>query len=124
MQVSNPHWLLWSAAIVANGLSIVFACTWPFSGDGVKYYDRIDGISWQQCLFVIVWCLLWFLLQDLAKVIFLKIWHTVGKTDMRKVDLRTQRSSFWAVKVEEKFKNVKKSNHSQKQTPKRFQVLI
>lgn len=98
--VSNPHWLLWMATIIANGLSIIFACTWPFSSDGSKYYDRIDGISWQQCLFVIVWCLIWFLIQDLAKVIFLHAWHAIAKTDMRKVDLRTQRSSFWAVRVD------------------------
>jgi len=98
--VSNPHWLLWMATIIANGLSIIFACTWPFSSDGSKYYDRIDGISWQQCIFVIVWCLIWFLIQDVAKVIFLHAWHAIGKTDMRKVDLRTQRSSFWAVRVD------------------------
>jgi len=96
--VRTPGKALMIAALVANGLTVVFACTWPFSGKDTKYYDRIDGTTWRQTLFVVIWCLLWFLIQDFVKCVFLYVWHKVGKTGLHKGHgVNTGRSSFWAV---------------------------
>lgn len=64
----KPGKLLCAAFLIAVGASTALACTWPF-GEGAK------GISSKICALVWIYCLVWFLIQDLVKVLFYKFMY-------------------------------------------------
>ncbi|KAG5179697.1 H+-exporting ATPase golden alga [Tribonema minus] len=62
----KPGKLLMCAFLVAVGLSTTIACTWPFGEGAEKINSQICGLVW-------IYCLIWFLIQDLGKVLLYKL---------------------------------------------------
>eukprot|EP00611_Tribonema_gayanum_P032766 TRINITY_DN9910_c0_g5_i1.p3 TRINITY_DN9910_c0_g5~~TRINITY_DN9910_c0_g5_i1.p3 ORF type:complete len:159 (-),score=81.43 TRINITY_DN9910_c0_g5_i1:461-937(-) len=57
----RPGKLLMAAFLLAVGISTTLACTWPL-GEGASSIDS------RTCALVWIYCLVWFLIQDLVKV--------------------------------------------------------
>lgn len=61
-----PGKLLFGAAMVATGASTVLSLRWPFG-------DTMESLSPGLAFFVWVYCAVWFLIQDVAKVAIYKV---------------------------------------------------
>jgi len=72
----TPGGLLMGAALVAMGSSTFLSHSWPFRGEMV-------GIKNTHVLFVWIYCILWFLLQDFAKVAIYNLLFTFDISGIR-----------------------------------------
>ncbi|CAB1114827.1 unnamed protein product [Ectocarpus sp. CCAP 1310/34] len=70
-----PGKRLIAAFVFAMGLSTILAVTWPL-GDGASTIDaRMAAVVW-------VYCLVWFLVQDAAKVAIIRLMERSNQFDM------------------------------------------
>ena len=66
---SSPSWILLLAALFALSLSTVLACFWPESTpDGIPAIGLLRVEPKIFCLFIWLYCVLWWFLQDISKV--------------------------------------------------------
>jgi H+-transporting ATPase len=64
--VGPPGKLLMLAFVFAVGVSTVLSLVWPF-GEGM------EGMPWEAAVFVWIYCLIWFVIQDAFKVLCITI---------------------------------------------------
>lgn len=66
---SSPSWILFIAGVFALSLSTLLACYWPDSTpDGIPAIGLLRVEPKIFCLFIWLYCLAWWLLQDISKV--------------------------------------------------------
>eukprot|EP00899_Mesostigma_viride_P002122 jgi/Mesvir1/11910/Mv00250-RA.1 len=78
---SRPAPILLVAGCLAMAVSTIFSVTWPF-GDGM------DGLNWTWVVFVWVYCVIWFLIQDATKVLVYKLYYRFFFTKPKKIEHR------------------------------------
>uniref|UniRef100_A0A7S3FK65 Uncharacterized protein n=1 Tax=Prasinoderma singulare TaxID=676789 RepID=A0A7S3FK65_9VIRI len=78
-----PGKLLFGAACVATGASTLLSAAWPFG-------ETLESLSAGHVLFVWVYCVAWFLIQDLAKVAIYQVLFTFDVSGIRTEDEKCQ----------------------------------
>ena len=78
-----PGKLLFGAACVATGASTLLSAAWPFG-------ETLESLSAGHVLFVWVYCVAWFLIQDLAKVGIYQVLFTFDVSGIRTEDEECQ----------------------------------
>jgi hypothetical protein len=81
---SIPSWMLLTGACISMGISTIIACLWPanaahFWTDGISVRGLAldpDYKLWP--LWVWIYCIVWWWIQDLCKVVFYKFMHKVN----------------------------------------------
>jgi hypothetical protein len=76
----RPGYLLMGAFAMATGASSLLACFWPFDVSPDMNMSPLGG-GWTVATWV--YCLLWFIGQDMAKVLFDKLLHWAEGRNMR-----------------------------------------